>query len=193
MKATLTSIQPLYVFYIIAEAMGWNKFHHKQIEVRKNFPKAKDWNKINYIYCSKNQKSFNQIPKEYQPFMAKLLGKVVGEFVCDKIDEYEYDTWYGVDIDEDGLLNTMLDWGEINTYAKGEKLYGWHISDLKVYETPKDLSEFQKPLCQVDLMGYNLEICIDCKEALFDSDTYEFCGCDRRIKRPPQSWCYVII
>ena len=33
----------------------------KTIEVRKDYPKASDWNKVTPIYCSKNRKSFNRI------------------------------------------------------------------------------------------------------------------------------------
>lgn len=65
--------------------MGWNIPQEKTVEVRKDCPKASDWNKRVHIYCSKNRKSFNRIPKQYQSFMEKFLGKVVGEFVCDSI------------------------------------------------------------------------------------------------------------
>ena len=52
-------------------------------------------------------------------------------------------------------------------YAKGKTLYGWHISDLRIYDTPKELSEFT-----------------GLRDAKFGAAPYE-------IKRPPQSWCYV--
>ena len=93
MKAVLLSIQPYYVFLIIARLMGWDIPQEKRIEVRKDFPKASDWNKKVLIYCSKNRRSFKRIPKQYQPFMKKLLGKVVGEFVCDRVDKYVGEFW----------------------------------------------------------------------------------------------------
>jgi hypothetical protein len=31
---------------------------------------------------------------------------------------------------------------ELYDYAKGKTVYGWHISDLKIYDTPKELGEF---------------------------------------------------
>lgn len=86
MKAALTSIQPYYVFLIIAPTMGWDVPQEKTVEVRKDYPKDREWNKVVIIYCSKNRKSFNRIPTQYQPFMKKLLGKVSGEFVCDRIE-----------------------------------------------------------------------------------------------------------
>ena len=39
MKAVLMSIQPYWVFLIIARIMGWKIDKEKTIEVRKNFPK----------------------------------------------------------------------------------------------------------------------------------------------------------
>ena len=89
-KSVLISIQPYWVFFIIARKMGWNIDKEKTIEVRKNFPKDQDWNRNVEIYCSKDKKSFSKIPKEYQPLMQKFLGKVIGEFVCDRVDNYIY-------------------------------------------------------------------------------------------------------
>ena len=85
MKSVLKSIQPYYVYLIIARLMGWDIPQEKTIEVRKDFPKDSAWNKKTLIYCSKNRKSFNRIPKEYQPLMARFLGKVIGQFVCNNI------------------------------------------------------------------------------------------------------------
>ena len=76
MKAVLMSIQPYWVFLIIARKMGWHIDKEKTIEVRKNFPKDQDWNRSVEIYCSKDKKSFSQIPKKYQPLMKRFLGKV---------------------------------------------------------------------------------------------------------------------
>ena len=44
-KAVMASIQPYYVFLIIARLMGWNIPQYKKVEVRKDFPKDKYWNK----------------------------------------------------------------------------------------------------------------------------------------------------
>ena len=65
--------------------------------------------------------------------------------------------------------------------------YGWHISDLKIYDKPKELSEFSKPECEKD--G---DTCFHCRYSI--NVGYYECpewGCDRSIIRPPQSWCYV--
>jgi len=58
--------------------------------------------------------------------------------------------------------------------------YGWHISNLKLYDPLKELSEF-KGLCKVE------SDCCACPHY-----NYNKMDCDgRTIKRPPQSWCYV--
>ncbi len=120
-----------------------------------------------------------------------LNGKVIGEFVCDYIYEWHKKTLitlYGDDetyfpIFADDLGKTCLTHKDLNNYGKGKTLYGWHISDLKIYDKPKDLSEFYKP-CPIK-EKYNCYSC-DC---LADND---YGGvCTNNLTRPPQSWCYV--
>ena len=153
MKSVLISIQPYWVFLIIAKAMGWKIDKEKTIEVRKNFPKAEDWNKLVEIYCSKDKKSFNLIPKKYQPLMQKFLGKVVGRWVSNYIEEYKFNwielTAYGskdFTITQNSLKKTCLSKQDLINYGCGEyghkeTLYGLHISDLKIYDKPILLKE----------------------------------------------------
>ena len=56
---------------------------------------------------------------------------------------------------------------EAAAYSCQSPMYGWHISDLKIYYGPKDLSEFE-----------------GLRKTKFGYEPIE-------IKRPPQSWCYV--
>ncbi len=178
-KAVMASIQPYYVFVIIAKYMGWNIPQDKKVELRKNFPKDKDWNKKVNIYCSKNKKSFNRIPKEYQPLMRPFLGKVIGAFICDNVETYDYGYCDGVDIDDDTIIETMLDREEINIYAKGKNLYGWHISQLKIYDKPRELSVFRiSRQCKEK----------DCEKCNRRRGKYT---CDKRLNHPFQSWGYV--
>lgn len=183
MKSVLISIQPYWVFLIIARKMGWKIDQEKTIEVRKSFPKAEDWNKLIEIYCSKDKKSFNLIPKEYQPLMEKFLGKVIGEFTCDKIDEYlckEYE-WEDGDVSLEYHIRsvegrkTCLEYDEIREYGNEKPLYFWHISDLKIYDKPRELSKFKKYFeC-----GNNS--CGSCDK----------CDKDYHLTRPPQSWQFI--
>ena len=193
MKSVLISIQPYWVFLIIAKLMGWEIDKNKIIEVRKNFPKAEDWNKLVKIYCSKDKNSFNLISKAYQPLMQKFLGKVIGEFVCDSIicSQAYFDSQgknHLTNIFEEDIKRTCLTEYELWNYIAGKAVksnqmydgYLWHISDLKIYDKPKDLSEFKKP-CDRFLD------CITCKRLVRN----DFLSCDNKITRPPQSWCYV--
>ena len=192
-KSVLISIHPYWVFLIIARKMGWDIDKEKTIEVRKNFPKNKDWNRNVEIYCSKDKKSFSKIPKEYQPLMEKFLGKVIGEFVCDRIDEYKYrlttyeeTLWKSRYISKEELAKTCLSIGEINDYLNGKNGYGLHISQFKIYDKPKELDEFYQECKGVCVSTAKKILCLKAK-------TLKTFGCDRKIplKRPPQSWCYV--
>ena len=111
-----------------------------------------------------------------------MCGKVIGEFICDEVYEWKYDYCDGVDIDDDLILDTCLEREDINIYAKGKTLYGWHISDLKIYDKPKSIMTFYKP-CPIKLGFKNCPCC-----EFYSTDTG---FCMNQIDRPPQSWCYV--
>ena len=89
--------------------------------------------------------------------------------MCDRIDTINPEMEpYGIyDVDDDFVAQTRLVNGALWDYGKGATLYGWHISELKVYDTPKLLSKFDG--LRKTKFGYALV----------------------EIKRPPQSWCYV--
>lgn len=172
-KAVLISIRPKWCELI---ASG-----EKTIEVRKTRPKQETPFKC-YIYCTKP--SF-----EYEDFIAlengRFIyggGKVIGEFVCDKI----FDVFISCsDPNMKGFPfpGTGLTGREIMDYlGNGKYGYGWHISDLVIYEDPKQLSEFMKP-CNPDPDG--IPLCLQCKRLM------ENYGCGGTILRPPQSYCYV--
>ena len=177
MKSVLIAIQPYYVFLIIAHLMGWNIPENKTVEVRKNFPQDLIWDKVAHIYCSKNRKSFNRIPAKYQPLMARFLGKVIGEFVCDNIRKGRADSEsqaYCRNSPEETCLTDK----ELVLYATtGKPLYFWHISALTIYETPKKLSAFSK-------------VCSSAPDAKCYPDNCERCPWNA-ITRPPQNWFYV--
>lgn len=162
MKSVLISIKPKWVDKI---ASG-----EKTIEVRKTAPKEVPFKA--YIYCSYGDMKTN--------YYLKGRGEVIGEFICDKVYKWGYDYCDGVDIDDDLIVDTCLDRENINIYAKGKTLYGWHISDLKIYDKPRELSEFRKPCPYGDS---------PCQVCEYYSD---YSGeCRNIITRPPQSWQYV--
>ena len=183
MKAVLMSIQPYWVFLIITKVMGWNIGREKTAEIRKNAPKDKNWNKVVKIYCSKDKKSFAKIPKEYQPLMQQFLGKVIGEFFCKDI--YEVFQCNSGWVSENACLprDKYFDYLGIERdthFGYHKKAYAWCISGLVIYDKPKVLSEFTKPIPEIPcLLDCGMFECVKChnKAELF--------------KRPPQSWCYV--
>ena len=77
MRKVLASLKPYY-YYLVGEGI-------KTIEVRKNIPKARDWDNEVLFYMSKDVKSFAKIPKEFQEKYRKHFGKVGMQFVCDWI------------------------------------------------------------------------------------------------------------
>ncbi len=80
---------------------------------------------------------------------------------------------------------------------------GWHISDLKIYDTPKKLSEFY--YCCKEMKAnepragkYVSLSCYACRHnALKRTEDYSEYNnmlgyiCKRNITRPPSNWCYV--
>ena len=125
-------------------------------------------------------------------------GKVIGEFVCDKIIEWQYDKGhqYYVDYPDDCTSYfpylkchseaTGLKCSEIEEFGKGKTLYGWHISDLKIYDKPKALAEFERPCTYKG-------ICYSCERFRPNGiplpAPYGFC--ETKITHVPSNWCYV--
>lgn len=161
-KAVMLSIRPKWCEKI---ASG-----EKTIEVRKTRPKLDTPFKC-YIYCTQSGVALGSWGKH---------GKVIGEFTCDRIDRLApANEPYGIyDIDDDYVLQTCLENGALWDYGHGTPLYGWHISNLKIYDTPKELSKLSRPF----------ENCID---KVCDEFGCASCENGGHIKRPPQSWCYV--
>ena len=189
MKSVLISIRPKW-----CELIASGK---KTVEVRKTRPKLDLPFKV-YIYCTKDNafaektlRGFHEAGKAI--YYKANKGKVIGEFVCDRVYETEK-MFFGKDGDmtlADIKENSCLTGAEMNEYAKGSFLYGWPISDLVIYDKPKELGEFYH------YCGDNPK-CDGCKAHYF-SDTEcgkeDYCcslieGC-KPLKRPPQSWCYV--
>lgn len=146
-------------------------------------------------------------------------GKVIGKFLCDRIEEfycasvpyqrennlgygrfidngvYKVDGWHeGIVFERnDRFIDSMLNNNDLKEMCLsvqelfdyigiGKHLYAWHISDLKIYDKPKELREFKRwnrteenaPCTHTKWLYPD---CKDCK------------ACN--LIRPPQSWCYV--
>lgn len=180
-KAVMLSIRPKWV-----EKIASGK---KTIEVRKTRPKLETPFKC-YIYCTKPKYEHEDfIRTDYPKPQFYGGGKVIGEFTCDriyKIDKDSTDFLFkagGLSVykqaaeEKCGLRVAMTD-DELHGYLGHCQGYGWHISDLHIYNAPRELSEFERP--------YECNEC-DAKWATECNACHE----EGKIKRAPQSWCYV--
>lgn len=173
-KAVLISIRPKWCEKI---AGG-----EKTVEIRKTRPKMEPPFRC-YIYCTLPKYPHEDYITTEHPLPQYYGGgKVIGEFVCDRIFPIDvYDNGCIKDWNFECMWQACLPYEGIAAYIGREKRgYGWHISNLKIYDTPKELGEF-KGLCKVDA---------DCCACPYYN--YTKMDCDgRKIKRTFQSWGYV--
>ena len=178
MKAILMSIHPKWCEKIFNG--------EKTIEVRKTAPKLETPFKV-YVYCTKGKMHLYRNPNNGELFLDSnggyrggdyedryLTGKVIGSFMCDGYDEFEKSE-QGVRIKRFSALGeTLLSVNEMREYiGDRKKVYGWHITEPKLFDKPRKLSEFGT---------YKTEWV-----AWYGSDDLVFYP----LTRPPQSWCYV--
>lgn len=181
MKTVLISIRPEWVEKITSGK--------KTIEVRKSVPKETPFKA--YIYCSYGDMKTN--------YYLNGRGKVIGEFICDKVIKTcgwrlrGYTQQCAKRTPEEEILprSACLSIDEIVNYAGGEngEICGWHISDLRIYDEPKELSEFyvyKKVKGGCENCAYyrtpTLEFCQDCKSGKQPK---------KYLTSPPQPWMYV--
>lgn len=240
MKSVLISIQPKW-----CELIANGK---KTVEVRKTRPKI-DVPFNCYIYCTKSRDMLWVLKKSERTYTdkptsifdakdvggaTKANGKVIGEFVCNRIQEYEcefvdddcYEMIASIERDEEGDTTGFYEWSNdsdipyknTDFYKKcqveyedlkkyiGEGIntfYGWHISDLVIYEKPKELSEFyvldDKAIKECEHRE-RIYVNPDSVNGAWLKGSYictrgeeDWCSkCKTKpITRPPQSWCYV--
>lgn len=232
MKSIMTSVSP---YLCEKTASGQCK-----ILVRKSAPKEVPFKA--FIYCTKSDKYLldrdsdgsmfcwdkkeHHYPFKYEKDHEELFnGKVIGEFICDKIEDFycasvpyqkENNLWYGRFVDNgvykvdgwhegivfernDRFIDSMLNNNDLKKMCLsaqelfdyigiGKHLYGWHISNLRIYDKPKELSEF-KPCCK-----HNGE-CDNCKYFGFQQvkkgNVELLCPIDIPLTRPPQSYMFV--
>ena len=161
----------------------------KTVEVRKTKPNAILPLKC-YIYCTKP--SFPH--EDYLVFDAGTNkvkafyggGKVIGEFVCHNIFPLSFYASEASFFDTEPPMDvpgTCLTDKEIVDYlGNGKTGFGWLVSELVIYDKPKELYEFRKLPCK------RVSDCGTCKR--FDRTNF-VCMRPSFLTRPPQSWCYV--
>jgi len=183
-KAILISIKPKYVADILNGK--------KTIEIRKSMPKC-DLPIDVYIYCTKNKDmvcfrpnfdGYACVPNLYGN--EHFNGKIVAKFTLNTIWKYknkkpvafrgenkmilyQYD-----DLQVFGCISLE----EINQYCNGN-CYTWHIDNLEIFDTPKEISEFMKVSCK----GCPFENTQTCH----NNTDGRYC----KLTRAPQSWQFI--
>lgn len=199
MKAVLISIQPKW-----CELIASGK---KTVEVRKTRPKLETPFKV-YIYRTKgvvkhlvNGKWFNM----------EVGGTVIGEFICNNVECFTMD--YRRDDEQTQRISKLscVDMTSLMEYeANSPCLYGWHISNLVIYDDPKPLSEFYKcgapspeeldedlcKYCERNDYGEHRSSSTpngywSCEGSWCDEAYQAYLDEEFSLTRPPQSWCYV--
>lgn len=191
MKSVMISINPEWVKKIVDG--------DKTLEVRKTAPTLTPPFKC-YIYCTYGIGLIERYDADYPNLLIDQLvskdkiwgnccnGKVVAEFICNDIRCIVGEDFIIREDAEKALKGSGLTPQDAKEYAGWspgtyisacKPLYGWHISDLKVYDKPKALSEFKQynRKCYYSDLGLAIPNCWTCH--------------DCNMKRPPQSWCYV--
>lgn len=182
--AILISIRPEWVAKILNG--------EKTIEIRKTKPKCELPCKV-YIYCTKgscsNKKQeilcyynntnkyelFNKQQYEKE-FCFDVNGKVVAEFILNEVTDLR--KMHHLKATGLILYKGAMDMAQYDEYGGR---YAWHISNLKVYDNPKELSDFillpKKGNCETCFLYPNMcrKVCLKTEHNLF---------------KPPQSWCY---
>lgn len=175
MESVLLSVRPKWCGLI---ANG-----EKTIEVRKTKPILKAPFKV-YIYCtsakSLNLQEYVKLHQATGGAVDDWSGKVIGEFICDDVFMM-WDGYAGNQGDD------CLTFDEREEYLQGNNGYGWHISDLKIYDEPKELSEFYK----FGMLSYD-----DWLYGIYNGNgdarsSYESYKNAFKLSKAPQSWCYV--
>lgn len=162
MKSVLIAIRPKWVEKITSG--------EKTIEVRKTAPKEVPFKA--YIYCCKGNNGYEWLYRVDDNGRGKAQswhGKVIGDFICDKVYPIKNrGSSFSVADEEQSVTNEIarqscLYYDDMVSYFGNKDGFGWHISDLKIYDKPRNLSEFGK-------VGFGHEV---------------------PLKRPPQSWMYI--
>lgn len=180
MRSVLISIRPKWCELIVTG--------NKTVEVRKTKPKLETPFKV-YIYCTAGfGKNTLCLPVSHKRIMEHYAetgsmdslnapignGKVIGEFICDYITPVTAEHIKNI---AQAACLTLPEMWEYGKRSSAYDLFGWHVSDLKIYDKPKALSKYgTKHKCNISRK---------CTEQGF------LCAGYCKLTRPPQSWCYV--
>ena len=117
-----------------------------------------------------------------------LNGKVIGEFMCNGIIpiSIEYSNPNSRIALKEFPYTCLTDKEIMDYLGNGKTGYGFHISDLVIYDQPRELSDFRKPC----IYGEESDVsCFLCDKSGYRPDMH--IDCFNEVTRPPQSWYYV--
>ena len=192
MKSVLISIQPKWcekILMIIGKNYANKPLFKKRMDLRKSMPNCETPFKA-HIYCTNNKDMLWIWDKPDRDFHSKIAsvftaksvggatkanGKVIGEFICDYI--LRHCEMANADIAEQ---ESCVPREDILKYSNGKEVFGWRISDLVIYDKPRELREFWQCGGTFNVERDNID---DIK--IIGRKVY------KPITRPPQSWCYV--
>ena len=158
-KSVITSVSPRECELI---ASG-----RQTMLVRKTRPKIETPFTV-YVYMTKHKWIFKLLP-----FLKNRFAKVIGSFVCDRVRLCIPFGLKGHLLSQEVYREMCLTKEQLDKYGGLKTLYGWHISDLKIYDKPKELGEFG---------NYKTEWV-----QWYHSDDKVFYP----LKRMSGSWCYI--
>ena len=185
MKKILMSTHPIW-----CEKIG-NK--EKTEELRKIRPEIEPPFKV-LIYMTRGNASY-PVQIDGHPYICHNNGGqvVVGEFICDRILEYylPYPAFFcNVSKDVQELVkNACLTLLQAHHYIGTNPGYSFHISELKMYnhKEMKNINDFFK----ADVLDYDIWLYGIYSGKSGARSNYNSYLNVYRLKRPPQSWCYV--
>ena len=172
MKSVMLTIR-LKWFYLTYKGI-------KTVEVRKSCPKNFNGDVFEVVSKTNFEKDLMEIPENEREFFRQFKGKVGLKFTLNKVEKFE---WESCGRDNDGywkdngdrfvLKPTCLTYDELFAYIKSGIGYAWYISNLVIFDKPKELSEFKvrRNDCPFPCSICNVTYC--------------------QLKKAPQSWCYV--
>lgn len=192
MKAIMQSIRPKW-----CELIANGK---KTIEVRKTRPKTPPPFKV-YMYCTKDEPLYHSGEKFYIKEAGEFgNSKVIGEYICDSIEticerkaggRYIHKMVDRIAVEK----YTAMTIDEFLNYAGLGQCFAWHISELVIYDKPKELGEFYTYCAGKG--NETDKLCLNCSHLCFDNDLINGYSrwCDvygrKPLTRAPQDWFYV--
>lgn len=179
MKAILMSIHPKWCEKIFNES--------KSIEVRKSRPSIPTPFKV-YVYQTKHKGGKKIVSDVLNSVYGG--GKVIGEFVCDRVRLCIPFGLKGHLLSQEVYREMCLTKEQLDKYGGLKTLYGWHITEPKLFDKPKELYEFSR-FGFKDAGG----CCINYKCPNYIDNGWvqppecKIDGCF--LTCAPQSWCYL--